>query len=85
MTATATKLYVQMVKVGYIDAGEWHKPRWELRYGKGRYLPLKCSGPDKPLGQDVIDAIRTHGDKAMRAMTDGQILDAIVLADRLGK
>ena len=53
------------------------KPTWQLRIEGYHAIPLKCSGETKPIGQDVIDAIRGHYDAALLALTDTEILDSI--------
>lgn len=69
------KLTVVMKRPGNVNK----KPTWQLRIEGYHAIPLKCSGDTKPIGQDVIDAIRGHYDPALLAMTDHEILENMVL------
>lgn len=58
-TATLSGFRVEMTRCGYIDGGEWHKPKWVLRYWNGdspRCRPINCGGDNKPLGADLEEA-----------------------------
>lgn len=67
-------LNVVMKRAGTVDKN----PLWEIRIAGKHSIPLTCAGV-KPIGQDVIDAIRLAGedDEELRKMTDTAILDSI--------
>lgn len=56
-------IYVAMKRAGYIDAGEYHKPTWQLHvyYETGRHCSclVNCGGDAKPTGKDLEDACKS--------------------------
>ena len=75
---TAMTISVYMKRAGYIDAGEWRPPTWEANYFDKyqRVLPIKCKG-DKPIGQELLDAVAKYGSETLRKMTSHEIFDAV--------
>ena len=76
------EIWVELLRAGHVDAGEYRKPKYQLRYvshGRQCVAPIRCGGESKPLGQDAIDAIREYGNKEIRQLSDTEILDSVVM------
>lgn len=61
---TISDIRCVLLRPGFIDAGEWHRPKWHIAFKRGSntcYAPVTMSTDgNRPLGQDVIDAMRKY-------------------------
>lgn len=75
-----TAIRIELTKAGYIDAGQWHKPRYSVRFMRGDTpcaVPISTNRGDKrPIGQDVIDAMAPYIKR--RQVTETELLTAPV-------
>lgn len=75
-----TGLRIELKRAGYLDAGTWHKPRYVVRFHRGDTpccVPITTHrGERRPIGQDVIDAMRPYIDRGQ--VSEDELLAAPV-------
>jgi hypothetical protein len=78
-----TDVRIELKRAGYIDAGEWHKPVYAVRFYRGNQacsVPIsKHSGNgNRPIGQDLLDAMESYIQRGQ--ITASELLSAPVRA-----
>jgi hypothetical protein len=71
-----SKLRLVKLTAGHIDGGTYVKPLWACKFtrkGHACSIRVKCGGEQRPLGQDVIDAMQSYVDDKL--VTIDQLLD----------
>ena len=61
-----TSIRIEQTRAGYIDAGEWHKPRYAVFFTRGQTqckVPIVNNGEVRPLGQDLLNAMKPYLDR----------------------
>jgi len=64
VASNITNLRVELEKPGRIDGGKFIKPVYYLKWFQGdqaKRRQINCSGENKPLGQDLVDACEGLG------------------------
>lgn len=63
MTVKISDLRLVKVRNARIDGGSYKKPEWACKFrlaGIARSVPVYCGGDHRPLGSNLIAAMREH-------------------------